>query len=361
MPGIGIGPRMPSEAAVTIESRPREASCGASTVAVVVTYGRRVGLCTKTVHSALLAGADHVVVIDNGSPAENAQDLSMLPDETPGQVTVLRRANNGGSAHGYAAGIDAALARGAQYVWLLDDDNVAEPDALTALHAAGRAAASRPGPTVVVAFRPHRSYQQSLVDGTPVDCVFPSPSCFLHLHLGDRLVRRPLGRLRRSNGRASDSVIQIPYGPYGGALLSRSTIARIGLPDTRLGLYEDDTDFMYRVTQQRGQVLLVTASVIQDSDANWFVLTRGTTGPGRLLVADSALRVYSSVRNRVFFERYTYRTSVLVYTLNKIAYLTALKFLSMRIGVPGRHALILQAIRDGEAGNLTAVPRGVKL
>jgi GT2 family glycosyltransferase len=71
-----------------------------------------------------------VVVIDNGSTAENRTALLRLcgPD-----APVLRLAHNRGFAGGMNAGIRHAVRRGYEFVWLLNNDAFPKPDCLAAL------------------------------------------------------------------------------------------------------------------------------------------------------------------------------------------------------------------------------------
>src|SRR5262245_37080531 len=94
------------------------------------------------------------VVVDNGS-VDFAADSARLA--FPG-VEFLRSEVNLGFAAGSNLGMRAALARGADWVWFLNDDAMPEPDALTEL----LAVAERPpyptvlGPKIVQHARPDR-------------------------------------------------------------------------------------------------------------------------------------------------------------------------------------------------------------
>jgi hypothetical protein len=71
-----------------------------------------------------------VLLIDNGSTDGS---VDRLTDEFPG-VDLVRTGENRGSAGGYNAGVETALDRDADLVWLLNNDVIApEPDLVTRL------------------------------------------------------------------------------------------------------------------------------------------------------------------------------------------------------------------------------------
>src|SRR5690606_8643445 len=111
-------------------------------VAVVVAYNRRDLLIRALDGLAEQARpCDAVVVVDNGSTdgsGERAAAHHLRPD-------VLTLERNTGGAGGFAAGLaHAVLARGADLVWLMDDDTVPTPTALSALLDARARYAGRP-------------------------------------------------------------------------------------------------------------------------------------------------------------------------------------------------------------------------
>ena len=79
--------------------------------------------------------AMRVIVVDNGSKGDEA---SKLESEFKGFIEVLRLPENKGFAGGANAGIRHALAAGTDYVLLLNNDTVVEPEFLQALVAAAR-------------------------------------------------------------------------------------------------------------------------------------------------------------------------------------------------------------------------------
>jgi len=84
--------------------------------------------CLRSVHA--LDYPNHgILVVDNGSTDESETNLRR---QFPG-LEILQTGENLGFAGGNNVGIRHALSRGAQAVWLLNNDTVVEPKALSAL------------------------------------------------------------------------------------------------------------------------------------------------------------------------------------------------------------------------------------
>jgi rhamnopyranosyl-N-acetylglucosaminyl-diphospho-decaprenol beta-1,3/1,4-galactofuranosyltransferase len=99
-------------------------------VAVVVTYNRRELLVEAlTALRTQIRPADAVIVVDNASTDGTA---SMVRGRFP-EVVPIELSRNTGGAGGFAMGVTHALERGADLIWLMDDDTVPEPSALAAL------------------------------------------------------------------------------------------------------------------------------------------------------------------------------------------------------------------------------------
>ena len=98
-------------------------------VAVAVTFNRRdlvTRLVTETRRGTVLP--DEILVVDNASTDDTVEVLRGL--ESPVPVTVVELGRNTGGAGGFHAGLAAALERGADLVWMMDDDGAPASDCL---------------------------------------------------------------------------------------------------------------------------------------------------------------------------------------------------------------------------------------
>ena len=113
------------------------------TAAVIVTYNRKAmlqrclrALCTQT------AGVPELWVIDNASTDGTAELVAQLNLPT---MHYYNTGKNLGGAGGFACGIQQAACSGAEYLWIMDDDCLPEPDALQQLRLLYRLISSERG------------------------------------------------------------------------------------------------------------------------------------------------------------------------------------------------------------------------
>jgi GT2 family glycosyltransferase len=329
------------------------AAVDASDVCVVVTtYADRSGLCRQVVERVLDEGVGRVLVVNNGAAPAAGQRLGQLEQEM-NAVEILTLERNLGSAAGVAAGLSRFLT-GCEFgfVWILDDDNVPRPGALSELLAWHERLPARGG---LLAFRPSRPYQAALVSGRTVKEVYPSRSAYLSFSVMDLAHR--LGRRRPSGvaGRRSEP-LRIPYGAYGGLLLAREVVDRLGLPLEDLGLYEDDAEYTARLASVGLDLHLVPTAIVDDIDDNWANAGEGDTAVGRLITTPHTMRAFYSTRNRVFFESRYWCASPTLFRVNKSVWVVLLTVTALRRCRMGRLRMLLRAMRAGERGELGIDP-----
>ncbi|MBQ7215293.1 MAG: glycosyltransferase [Synergistaceae bacterium] len=102
------------------------------TAAVIVTYNRRelVRQCIKAVLSQENASCD-IIVLDNGSTDGTEEMFSQEFKDAPIMYTNMHE--NLGCAESTSRGIAKAVGLGYKYIWIMDDDVIPEPDALSEL------------------------------------------------------------------------------------------------------------------------------------------------------------------------------------------------------------------------------------
>jgi rhamnopyranosyl-N-acetylglucosaminyl-diphospho-decaprenol beta-1,3/1,4-galactofuranosyltransferase len=198
-------------------------------VAVVVTHRRRELLAQSLkVLASQSVPLDHLVVVDNG----NEPAVRELVESQPIPATYLGSAHNLGGAGGFALGMLHALALGAQWIWLADDDGRPEgPEVLaTLLDCANR---------------------HGLVEVSPVVCDIDDPD-----RLAFPLRRGLVWRRRRSEltDPAATDAQQSDFLPgiaslFNGALFAATAIDRVGVPDVRLFVRGDEVEIHRRLVR----------------------------------------------------------------------------------------------------------------
>jgi rhamnopyranosyl-N-acetylglucosaminyl-diphospho-decaprenol beta-1,3/1,4-galactofuranosyltransferase len=242
---------------------------------VVVTYNRA-GFLDRLLTSvaAMTTPAWKVVVVDNASTDATSEVLTRWRGHLGADVLVPHRleANTGG-AGGFAAGIERALAEGAEWMWLMDDDVEVIPDALARLA------------PWLAKYRcvTGRKYD---FDGSP----FRWQNRFSEF-LGVPLALRgdPFG---------GDGWFEQTAGNFEGMAIHRSVVEQIGLPDPRFFIVWDDAVYGWLAH-------LVTPSVVVDEFVlrRMRVLTQLRVGERNLNATGDLYRFYV-MRNRALVRHY---------------------------------------------------------
>jgi GT2 family glycosyltransferase len=314
-------------------------------VAVTVTYGDRFHLI-QAVAKHVLADARIAlwVIVTNGVTPELALRIEAI------DARVIRRGlpANMGSAPGYALGIKAAMECDADWIWLLDDDNLPAPDALERLLAAHEALSRDAPPASGIAVCGYRDH----IHGAQIRNGRRAPSSFFGFHLRTWMQRL----LRHGQPRSAQPPrpVAAALAPYGGLLLPRALIARAGLPDPRFVLYADDTEYTDRIVRGGGKLYVVGDALIADLSPSW--QARRSLLRAWLDEPDNA-RVYYGARNEAWFDWHRLAKNRGLYRLHRTIYFVAWWLLSRREPRRTRFALLCEAVRAGEADNLGPDPR----
>lgn len=319
------------------------------TSVVTVTYGDRLAYLEQLVERALAFDEiDEVIIVSNASSAP----LDQLSARWPDKVRLIRLQHNTGSANGYAVALQAALAGGADYIWMMDDDNAPTAAAVSILH---RELARLGGLLGVdrVAVLGYRATQQAdIAQGVPLRYLLQPRSSYFGFHVAQlpyKLWRR-LPWARRPNKRPAS--ISLPFAPYGGMLAHRSLYERIGVPLKELVLYVDDTEYTRRITAGGGRLFLFTDAVIEELEQSWNIKARTRNIYETFLLGDSDFRAYYAARNQAWFDKNVWAASPRLHRLNRCLFLILLRLVARLRNAPQRLALIEQAIHDGESGVL---------
>jgi GT2 family glycosyltransferase len=206
-----------------------------------------------------------------------------------------------------------------------------------------------------MALRTDREYFMRIAGGADPKKVFARENSFLDFHILDapkRVLRKLLGRRSRPT-RSGVRYAKIPFGIYGGLLFHKQLLDRVGYPDEDFYLYGDDTDFTARITEDGGELFLVSGSRIRDLESSWHVSSlEDKTSRLRKLVNAPEYRIYYAIRNGVFLSVHRWRTRLWVWRVNKVFFMALLHVYMYWIRRMDRWHLVARAVRDGIWGNL---------
>ena len=215
-----------------------------------------------------------VIVVDNGSTDDSAARIRAAhPD-----VVLLESGENLGFAGGNNLGVRHALAHGAEYLWLLNNDTRPAPDALSALVA--------------------KALKDRKIGAVASICYYADAPSTVQAWAGSR-VNLWIGYGRLATAPHEDDWFDSLNGTS--MLISRAAVEDAGLLDEGFFLYWEDTEFCLRL-RKRGWRLAaapdsrVLHKVNASTGGNWVIIDRHSTASGlRLLRLHSAMPKLASL------------------------------------------------------------------
>ncbi len=192
-----------------------------------------------------------VVLVDNGSTDGTLEAVA----EQFSEATVLVNATNLGYARGCNIGIRHALANGADYVFLLNNDTLVDAAALTELVAVAGPEVGIVAPKIYYADDPHRIWS---LGGMRHPLTYEKT--------GD-----PIGALDEGQWEA---VLERDYFTGCALLLSRQLLETIGLYDEWFISYYEDSDLAFRARAAGFKLLLASQAKI------WHKVAQTSGGSG---------------------------------------------------------------------------------
>ena len=205
-------------------------------VAVVVTYQPELAVLGRLM-DALVPQVSAVVIVDNGSRVDVA---AWLLGQNMSSVEVHLLSENRGIAAAQNVGIQWARTRGAQFVLLMDQDSIPEPEMVDHLCANYRGLEEQGIPVAALGPRYRDSDKGMLSKFVKIG--------FLGFSLLDRKPGQP--------------VVEADFLISSGALLPLSVIASVGLMDEGLFIDHVDTEWCFRAKAQGFRLFGVCGAVM---------------------------------------------------------------------------------------------------
>lgn len=233
--------------------------------ALIVTFNRRELLeeCIAAVE-AQTHPVDHVLIVDNAS-TDGTQEL-VRTEYARHQFIAL--AENEGGAGGFHEGMKAGLEGGYEWLWVMDDDTIPQPDALEKLVERIGNVNGLPEPSILAS-------RVVWTDGNVHPMNPPGPN----LHDIDHFVRA-----------TGEGLIPLRSSTFPSMLVRTDAIRRHRLPQKHFFLWSDDIEFTLGILRdEAGYMVPASVAVHKTAKAH--------------LPADGGPRFYFAVRNGLFILR----------------------------------------------------------
>ncbi len=322
---------------------------------LIVTYSNRWQFLEQVLSRVTsLENVTNVIVVDNASVYNVAQNCLSFQDN---RIHVIPHVENLGSAGGYKAGLTFFMDETkSDFVWLLDDDNLPDPDALQKLTEAWTSIKTFNDKKALFSLRPDRKQHIQIAKGENANRFFLVKNSFLgfnlfrvpvnqYYKLRDRLIKR--GEFKEKAA--------MPYAPYGGMFFHRDLIALIGYPDESFFVYADDSEYTYRVTEKGGVIWLIPDSQITDIDKSYS--DKYVKRIWRSVYLDLwSFRTYYLVRNSIYFYKKFNVDNKVVYGINKWLFLSGQWIISKVTAKQENYKALLCAVHDGLTGRMGIKP-----
>jgi GT2 family glycosyltransferase len=224
------------------------------------------------IESFLIAGAlpENIIVVDNGSIDGS---IEAIRDTWEDAITLIAAGDNLGFAAGSNLGIQKALERGADWVFLINNDTLVAPDTIVEL---SNAVDSDEGYSILA----------------PVIYYHDRPEIIWYL--GDHLIPGTLITMQRYRGKKIPAdlpaLVPVDFVSGCGMLVERQVFEQIGLFDPSFVMYGEEVDFCWRARSAGHRFACATRARI------WHKVSRSAN---KVKHTTHFLRI----RNQVYFYR----------------------------------------------------------
>ncbi|MBU2811478.1 glycosyltransferase [Acidithiobacillus thiooxidans] len=326
---------------------------------ITVTYGDRKSFIDKLIQAVANEKVFKIIIVDNGAEWDVDVHKKKYNQDF---INVLKMGKNTGSATGFSAGIEYAINSGSKYLWLLDDDNKPECGSLQQLLTQYiKLCESTPEENLaVLSYRP--AQQIILSSGESLKYVNPKKSSFHGFHICDipHKIRRRIPFIDNHYRKNTPDCVSLDAAPYGGLFINYKLVKKIGLPRKDFILYEDDTEYTYRITQDSGKIFCILSSKIEDMEVAWNAVQRFNNSFTAILKGAGDFKAYYNMRNCTYLDEHVRKDNSIIYFINKNIYISILKFMSIVHKKPERFKLLSDAIKDGK-NKVMGIKEGLSL
>jgi rhamnosyltransferase len=223
-----------------------------------------------------------ILIVDNGSTD------GTLDRKFPGNVTVVKHLENRGTSGAVVTGMQYAIDKGYDWIWLFDADSAPRKDALERLI------------RLYQSFSSPAQAEIRLLASLPVDFTDGRPY--------HGMVFGPRGS-HPATPRSDDEYYECDGPMWTGSLFKVEALRRIGLPSVDYVLDEGEFEYGYRGRRSGYKAFMHQLSIVDHNigGQTTITVTPYTLGPFTVkLIEVPPIRCYYVVRNTIFFWLYEY-------------------------------------------------------
>lgn len=260
------------------------------TAVVVVTYNRR-DLLSICLH-ALLEQTEQpafIVVVNNNSTDGTGEFLKVISQNNKA-IQWLSLTENEGGAGGFYEGMKYAIEKGADWIWMMDDDANPTPDALAKL--------------LQIVDKTGDIYASLAIEGKKTSW--------------EMAVKQHDSWLTTHNPSDISEKAEVRSLPFLGFLIHRNLVDKIGLPDKGFFIAADDTEYCLRAQQAGSRLFLAGKSLIEHPMAQYHkyrILSKEIN-----YVSLPPWKRYYDTRNRIFIAKKYFGLRLYTQTLPSILF-----------------------------------------
>jgi rhamnopyranosyl-N-acetylglucosaminyl-diphospho-decaprenol beta-1,3/1,4-galactofuranosyltransferase len=288
-----------------------------SVAAVVVTFNRK-DLLAECLDALLHQSrtVDRIFIVDQVSTDGTGEMLKQRAYLEQSRIVYSRSEKNTGGAGGFQRGVEMAYAAGFDWIWLMDDDAIAEAKALE---------------------------RMMRYVNDPNICAVANAKLRLNGTLDDGHV------VFEKNSSSNSEPAYLTFSSFVGLMVSRTAVREIGFPKAEFFLQGDDTEYCIRLCKA-GRITFARDSILVHKEISRPPeLIRRFGRDFTIYSKDRFCFQYFLWRNRVWIETHGrgFRLDRIWWVTNKVLRVLLRTCLIDRSDLPFRLFILLRAVVDG--------------